>query len=43
MNNRDGIMNCDLTLKQCDKDWSELEQTKSGYKRFCLDCERMVR
>ena len=37
-----GIMNCDLTLKQCDKDWGELEKTKSDFKRFCLDCERMV-
>ena len=39
---KSGIINCDLTLKQCDKDWSELEKTKSDYKRFCLDCERMV-
>ena len=39
---KEGIMNCDLTLKQCDKDWDELQNTSNPYSRFCLDCERMV-
>ena len=40
--NKKEIMNCDFNLKQCDKNWSELEKTESEDKRFCQGCERMV-
>ena len=40
--NKKEIMNCDFNLKQCDKNWSELEKTESEDKRFCHGCERMV-
>jgi len=39
---KEGIINCDLTLKQCDKDWGELKVTGNPHNRFCLDCERTV-
>lgn len=40
--NKIGIKNCDLTLKQCDKYWTELKKTSKPGIRFCLDCERLV-
>ena len=37
-----GVINCDLTFKQCSMHWVEMDVTEKENTRFCRGCDTLV-
>ncbi len=37
-----GVVNCNLTMKQCSMHWDDLEIVENNDNRFCRGCDTLV-